>query len=582
MTSVRHPLRRQARSEDTADCKVNRDSVSESLIGQPSLDRREGDEHVTKRMASHRFLIIVMFVFIALATRLAPISISEYPFNNDGITECRVAQDIMDSGSLSYPDGAYYVESHITLTPVYDVMLASVSSMLGTSPFWIAQAVVAAFAVVIVLGTYTVVLGITSSHLSAMTSGFVVSFLGSFVYLTGSTWKVSLGVVLLVLIIYAYIRRSEFRMFLLVLIILLLVPIVHHLVAAVAYLALWYLTALSVVFALRARSVKPRHVRDLAGISTCTAVSYLYYYVNSLDRLSYFDSLSDIVLAGSVLGSILFMGYWYLNKESRFRISFAPFLALAVVVLVVVDYLSPVFRYEQSTPSYVLILAVAMATLVGIGWFGIELMVESRSLYRAIPIGLLIPVLLFFSLAIFTESGLRSHWLTYRTYDFIDIPLAIGAGAAVKLMASKTRRKSALILVLTAALVASFPFGYATNTLTGVRHDTQQYEVDAMSWVYSNYGVEAPLQSDERLSYNAQAIFDFVKDPYLPLLLSNGEDLGSGSVNLFLDEWCTIGVNNYPWGRALLDRDSVQLAVSQSNVIFVGGPVDNRVTVFES
>lgn len=567
----------------TSKCSSGRGVVSGTPSALPNSVGNEAVGHSARTASSRRYLIVAMFVIVALVTRLTPLAISPYPFNNDGITECRVAQDIMESGMLSYPDGAYYVDSHTTITPAYDVLLASVSLMLGTSPFWVAQFLIAVFSVVTIVGIYTVVLRTTSNVSAAMASGFMLSFFGSFVYLTGSTWKESLGVTLLMLMVYAYIRRSDFRMFLLGIAVLLTLPVVHHLVAAVVYLALWYLTALSILFALRVvGSLKRRHLRDLAGMSVCTAVSYSYYHVNSLDRLAYFDGLTEVVIAGGVLAVVLLMGYWYLNKKSRFRFSFAPLPAMLVVVLFLIDYSNPIFGYEQATPPYVLILAVIMAILVGVGWYGMEIMVESRSLYRAIPLGLLFPVLLVFSLAIFVESGLTSHWLTYRTFDFVDISLAIGLGAGIASMASKPKRRAVLTVVLIIVLTASYPFGYATNMLTGVRHDTQSYEVDAITWVYGSYDANAPLQSDERLSYNALALYDFVKDPYLPRLLSRGEDLGSGSVNMLLDEWFTIGVNDYPEGRVLLDREAVLEIISQSDVLYVGGPIDNHVTVFES
>lgn len=529
-----------------------------------------------------RYAIILALSLLALSTRLIPLAISPFPFNNDGITESRIAEDIISSRGLSYPDGAFYVDTHSLLTVAFDLILAYAALTLGTSPFWVAQSLAAIFSALSIVGAYAIVLRITSNCPAAILSSYVLALFGSFVYLSGSAWKESLGVALIILAVFLYMRRDDMRMFILNVAVLLVLPITHHLVTAIVYLAVWYLTLLSLVFALKKKSLRLRHVRDLVAISVVTTVAFGYYFSNSLDRLTHVDSYSEILPIGVVLVIALAGTYVVLTRKSRFRTSFAPIPATLVVCLFTIDFFNPIFGYTQGTPIYAFLLAGVMAVIVGVGWYGMENLVESCSRYRSIPLGLLLPALLFLFIAVFLESGITSHWLFYRTYDFSVIPLAIGVGAAYATIRLKSRRRTIVALVLLVALIASFPYGYATDVLTGVRHDTQSYEIDAISWAFDACGDRIDFQSDERLSYNAQALFDFPKDPLLPVMLSEKQELEPGCMHLFLEEWYTIGVNAYPHGRVYLDRTYVLDVMDECNVIYVGGPVDNQATVFES
>lgn len=578
--AVQTSTERRSRLSNLASSRI--ESPARAYSQESPQLRTEWMEAIPGNRAKTRYAVLLALVFIAICTRLAPLAISPYPFNNDGITECRIASDIISSRSLSYPPDAYYADSHSVLTPAYDVLLAFVSVTVGTSPFWVAQLTISIFSVLTIVGVYSVVLKFSSDMTAALSSSLVLCLFGSFVFLTGSAWKESLGVAMLVLTIVVYIRRSDVGMHALCVVILLVLPIVHHLVVAVTYLALWYLTILSLVFAYRQRSFRTRHLRDSAALLVATAFSYLYYLVNDLGRLDYINEFFEIMTAIGIFTVMFVIAYWFLNKKSRFRCSFAPVPAAIVMCVFLIDYVNPIFGYEQATPVFVIVLAFSMSVIVGIGWYGIEHLAEIRSAYRSIPLGFLFPALIILSLAVFTESGQISHWMTYRTYDFVDISLAIGVGAAFASTISKPHLRKAIAVTVLVVLVLSFPFGYATNALTGVRHDTQPYEVDAMAWMHEVYGDRATLQSDERLSYNAQALYDIPKDPYLPRMLSSLDAPAIGTVNLFLYEWCTIGVSDYPEGRAFVDDEFISDILSQSDVLYVGGPFDNRITVFAS
>lgn len=535
-----------------------------------------GMEHLKR----YRFVLLGVVILVTISTRLLPIAISPFPFNNDGITESRIAADILESRHLDYPEDAYYYGSHSTVTPAYNLLVAFSSSLLGSSTFWVAQYVVGMIALTTIVGAYLIALKITSSPPAAFVSSFVLALFGTFVFLTGSSWKESLGVAVLVLLVYSYMRRDQPRMMALMAITLAVLPLVHHFVAVLVYLSLWFLTIWSIAFAANRKVIRSRHVKDLGIIAVATLASYSYYSANSFDRLSLFSEPSEMLFGVVVFFLMTVTAYWYLHKKSRMSVSFAPIPASAVLILFSLDYFDPMLGYEQGSPVIVFVLVVSMAILVGLGWLGMEMLVESGNRYRAVPFAVLLPLAIVIAYALVIKSGYWSHWMIYRTYDFSDISLALGAGVVAKSLLSKPWRKQWLLVLLLCALVFSFPFSYWTGALTGVRHDTQYYEYDAISWTHVSYEGEYSIRSDERLSYNAQALYDVGKDPYLPTIIYEYKNPEPGKMNLFLEEWCIIGVDAYPEGHPVLDLAFVERLISESDVFYVGGPVENNIVGF--
>ncbi len=280
--------------------------------------------------------------------------------------------------------------------------------------------------------------------------------------------------------------------------------------------------------------------------------------------------------------ALLFIAALTLNGKERWPgLSFAPAVGAVVVFAAFMDYFNPMFPYSQGFTSSVLLIGLIYGIIVMFGWFGLERVAFSNSRYRAVPLGLLLPVLTLFLFALTSGFDLDGHKIFYRTFDYADIALALGVGIAVGYFA-KTRYKQVVVCVLIIALLCSFPFGYATETLLGDRHDSQEYEVDALGWVYDSAGSSTHVRSDERLAYNARALYDFEKDPYLPSRLVSGELSALGIMNMLLEEWTVVGVNDYPRGHPVLDPVYVNSVLENSNVLYVGGPESNNIVIFQT
>jgi hypothetical protein len=496
------------------------------------------------------------------------------------MTECRIASDIVASRHLDFPDGTSYSGSHSLVTPAFDVLIAFLATFFGVSTFAVGQLLVAGLSILTVAGGYLVALRICGRVDSALVAALFLSLFGTFVFLTGSVWKESLGVAFLMLFVFAFINRSQKRMLGVEVAILATLPLVHHLISMIALSALVFLTFWSVSLAVLRKDIKRRHVVDSIVAIASIAYTYSYYSARSLDRLSYVNSVTDALELVAVFLLLCVLVFLVLSRTKHVKWTFAPIPGALFMLLFIWDYYDPFFPYAPGIPHYVLLLGVSAAFLISVAWYGFEKIMESRSRYRAVPLCLLMPTLAVIAFSMLSGVDLASHKTLYRTMDFADISLAFGVAVAFSALAPRIQLRKALAIVLVAALVLSFPFSYATNVLTGIRHDTQEYEVDAMGWIHS-YGNESyVIESDERLSYVARALYDYEKIAVLPELIEKQILPGPPAYNLLEEEWMTQGVNDYPQGHPVLNSTYVSQLLGASDVLYVGGPSGDHAIVF--
>lgn len=527
-------------------------------------------------------LVLLLLTLVAFSTRILPLAISNLPFNNDGMTEARIASDILIAGSLDLPEGSYYLDTHSILTPAYNCLLAFVSASLGTSPFTIAQYVVACVAVTTICGIYLIAFLMTKSHKGALMAAMVLSLSGTFLFLTGSAWKASLGVSLLVLLAYAHMGRSDRRMLVLEIVLLFCLVLVHHLVAILAYLVIAYATGVSVTNSVLGKRLSSANKTDIILISVISACAFVYYSVSSLDRFTSLISGDGLPVMVLVFLAILVVSIILVRQKRHLKVTFAPIPALAVMTLFVWEYYSPIFPYSGGYPAYVLLLGAITSIMLGIAWYGIETALMSKSVYRSLPMVWLLPVVTILLYAVTGGATLASHQIIYRSFDFAYISLAMGTSFAIAAAASRPLREIVSVILVLSILLISFPFGYMTDALEGIRHDSQEYEVDALTWVYVCEGVDAVIQSDERISYNGRALYDFIKRPHVPDYLMEQRFPSSLTLNLYLEEWAISGLNHYPSGYIVMDQDVVTWALSASSVLYVGGPAEDNIIIFRS
>jgi hypothetical protein len=526
---------------------------------------------------------LVVILVAAFTTRLLPLSISQYPFNNDSLMECVLASSILDSRYLGVSTGALWYSTHGGATPAMNVVLAFISSVLGTTPLQCAQVLVSVLSVLTVGCVFLLGRQVSGGLRGGIASSFAAILMGTFAFVTGSAWKEMMGIALLVLLLVAYLHRDHMKFRVLMFALLMLMPLVHHLVALVALLLVAYLLCWSWVFAFANGLPKRRHLEDLAitGASIVWAVSY--YSVISFDRISLVSSPLKLVIFGASFILVSVVAIMVLTMRTHSKRTYAPFVGGGLIVLVSLDYFGFFFPYTPSAPYAYFFLVASTGFLLALAWYGTEVIVERRPLFRAVQIALIVSPLSILGYGVASGFSPVSFQIVYRTFDFVDIFIFLGIGTAFVWLYEHRRKSYTAIGYLTVAfLLVSFPFAYASESLLGVRHDTQAYEVDSLRWL-SEHSNSPVVQSDERLGHIAESTVGIEKHSGLPgALIRNITVLTipAGDICLVEDSWSTEGVNNFPYGEVVLPASNYTWALEAGNVLYIGGPPTDRVIMY--
>jgi len=518
----------------------------------------------------------------AFFTRIFPLSMSPYPFNNDSLTECGLAMKILGSGHLSFSVDVPWYGTHSGATPILNILLAYASSVLGIDPLLCAQSLGAVIAVFTVGCIFLLGRLVSGSLRGGIVAAFAAVLMGTFVFTTGSVWKEMLGISLLVFALLAYMRRDRTEFRILAFTILMLMPLVHHLVAAVTVLIFGYLLIWSWCFALTHKLPKRRYVEDLVLIAMPVAWAGLYYLVISFDRLSMVTSPFSVSLMVAAFVLVSIIAYLILSIQSHSRRTFAPIVGVGVFVLVTLDYLGFLFPYSPSAPHVYLLLGAAFAFIFGLAWYGSEVILEKRPVHRSIQVALLVSPLSIMGIGMLNGFSLSSHQVLFRTFDLIDIFIFLGVGVAIVWLYGQHRKAYSILgLLMIISLLVSFPFAYKSQDLLGVRHDTQIYELDTIEWIVT-HGNSPLVSTDERLAYMVQSMYDLPRTTFLPMALEKNWSLSPEFYYLMEDSWASKGVNSYPKGKIVLPIGDLTLRLEASNVLYIGGPIGDRAIVFLS
>jgi len=516
----------------------------------------------------------------AFFTRIFPLSMSPYPFNNDSLTECGLAMKIIGSGHLRFSVDVPWYGTHSGATPILNILLAYVSSVLGIDPLLCAQTLGSVVAVLTVGCIFLLGKLVSGSLRGGIVAAFAAVLMGTFVFTTGSVWKEMLGISLLVFALLAYMRRDRIEFRILALTILMLMPLVHHLVAAVTILIFGYLLIWSWCFALGHKLPKRRYVEDFVLIAMPVPWAALYYMVISFDRISMLTSPVRVSLMVAAFVLISIIAYLILSIQSHFRWTFAPIVGVGVFVLVTLDYSGFLFPYSPSAPHVYLLLGAVFAFIFGLAWYGSEVILEKKPVHRAIQVALLVSPLSIMGIGMLNGFSLSSHQVLFRSFDLIDIFIFLGVGVAIVWLYGQHRKAYSILgLLMIISLLVSFPFAYKSQDLLGVRHDTQIYELDTIEWVVTHDN--SPLLcTDERLAYMAQSTFDIPRTTFLPMALERNWSLSPEFYYLVEDSWASKGVNSYPNGKIVLPISNFTLRLEAMNVLYIGGPIGDRAIVF--
>ena len=518
-------------------------------------------------------------VIAAFLTRLWPLAFSSYPFNNDGLTECGLAAQILGSGHLSVFANGQLMTTHSTAIPAMNVVIAYASSALGINPYEFGQVLTAVVAMVTISGIFLLGRSFSGNVRGGIASALAGLLMGTFVFTTGSVWKEAFGFAFISLLLIAFVRRNEPRFRMLCLTILILLPLVHHLVAVIALLMVAYPVGWGWIFALLNRSARHRHFDDILMVVLPTIWLFVYYSGVSLGRFEDVLSTKTLPLIFVVFAALTAIQIAVFSIKNHSRFTFAPIPGIVVVVLLVLDYYGFLFPYEPAAPLVYFLFVAAFGALVSIAWYGTEFAFEVRQRYRAVQFGLLLAPATVIGFSVVAGITLASQRVIYRSFDFADIFIFTGIGLAIS--SAFTLRKRAypvLAAIVIVFVVISFPFGYYSDQTLGVRHDTQSYEVDALMW-FSSSQPNPHLVSDERMAYVSVAVADIPANSRLVDVLAGNVTLAPRSFVAFDGSYLTSGVSDYPRGYPIIPFSNSTRLIDASDVQYIGGPRNDPFTM---
>ncbi len=523
-------------------------------------------------------VLLLIIVILAITTRSLPLSFSQYPYNNDSLIETGMAAEILETGHLRFSHDSPWFGTHSTATPALNILLSFASSAIGVSPLGFAQFLTAALAVVTLCIIFLLAWTIIGDPKGALVAVLAAAFFGTFLFTTGSSWKAALGIAMLSFLFFSYIKRADPRYRILVIVILMIMPTVHHQVAAVAYLAVAYLCVWSWVFAAANSSMSRRNYLDTLTVVPPIVIALAYYMVTLGDRFEIISSPVSIALFGSSFIFLALISSFVLLLRSHVKWSFAPAVAVGIVIGLLLS--TSIFSYTSSASEVYVVLIIATGVVVGFAWHGAETIIERRPLYRAVLLAMLMAPLTVILFGMGLGSGALSNQIFYRSFDYADFFIFVGLGASASVFSSrKTIIESSVVPAIVVALLVTLPFGYYTADLLGVRHDTAAYEVDAVRWLGAH--ADSPVVvSDERIGRIAYSTIWVEKHAYLPHDLVTGEPLQRSMFYILEGSWTTVGVNDYPYGRAVIPQSVIDSVFASSNLLYIGGPRSDMLSMY--
>ncbi len=512
----------------------------------------------------------------AFSSRILPLAVSPYPFNNDSLTEVSITREILENGHINYSDDLRWNTTHSLVTPALDVMLAFFASTIGSTPEDCGQLLGALMAVSTIGFLFLLGRLFSGRYEGAVAAALAGILFGTFVFTTGSIWKMTLGMNLLLFVVLAFVSRERKGFQALTFIILMIIPLAHHLATAIAFIMFGFLVIWSWYYAMAHRSMNVRHLADFLVIGVPAVFVAGYYTVTSFSRFAEFSTpktVAVLVFGFLVLSAAMI---FVLSDRKHVKWSFGPLIGAGVASIAVLDYYGYLFQYTPSASDLYLLLIGAFAIIAGLAWYGTEIMIEKPSAYRAVQVALFMSPMTILGLGVLAES----HQIIYRSFDLLDVFLFLGCAAAlVELGRRRKRLYVALSTVFVVLLLVSFPFGYLSGPLLGVRHDTQPFEVDAFGWL-ENRDEDIVIMTDERLSYIARSLYGYEAGSDVTYYLTTPPPFTEYKWYFVLeDSWTTDGLNDYPEGTFIVPSRTYSLILAASNVMYVGGPADDRVQV---
>ena len=393
--------------------------------------------------------IAILLFLIAFCARLVPLQISHLPYNLDGFPLARISEIMISTGGIPNPAMYDGLLSYNMKMPVFSLVLSTFSLVLGVQPLDLLPYFCALMGSLAVIFIYVMTLDLTKNDVAAFSAGLFAALTGLFVYVTTAAMKQLLAIVLLCFIFYLYTKRKDWRCRAALVLTLILLPFTHHLTTLIALLAISF-AMVGTTFRRsehHTRTVKELTLDLITGPGILLA-ALLYYRAVNLEFVSEVWNMNDVVLLASVFMIMAVVARllsitvqtkpWFIfGKEEDKGVRLSHIFDEKVLVLVIgigVLYLNSrlnIFIGGQMTSDLLLKLMFPYLVLAVVGVMGFNVLRYSRFPKRYILVGMFLAPFCVMIYSMLRGLDVFGFMMVYRSYNFIDIPLAIVTGVGM-------------------------------------------------------------------------------------------------------------------------------------------------------
>jgi len=528
-------------------------------------------------------LAIVLILIGGAALRIHSLAYTPYPYILDGLGEAQYAEHIADTGSLSPEQGTAYSETHSVNTPAYDALIASFSLIQGEQPLFLLQKLIAPFSILMLIGAYTLARRLSGSYRVSILTMMAMSAYGPFLMITQATWKECIGISLMPLIFLTFMMRDDKRMRAISILLILLIPFIHHFIAMLTILTIAFASTTSFLMARKEKRLRTGNVLDAMVAIVAIDEMAMYYSLVRFDRLEFMTPQSGLYLFIG-LAALMALGVHYIADKGLSEGGRKAMIIAAsggLVALLAVNLIAPLGTIESSAIWAISLPMLACIALVLIGIWGISLWASTASQHKAIFFAILASPFIFVMYGLMRGGDVVSLDMITRTVDLLDIGVMIGLATFLVYFLRNRSRFQTLVAVsaVCALLLVTIPVAMDSENYAATRNDIYSYEIDGINWTAS-LTQKGDIQTDVLFTYTSY-LFNKIDDPTLVRRIAGDFDFSSGKWMIASEKWITDGVKDLPYGWVRIDPAVFHSKIDGCNSLYIGGPTGSQIIVFK-
>ncbi|MFH0816499.1 MAG: hypothetical protein V1934_06770 [Methanobacteriota archaeon] len=550
-------------------------------------------------------LLLVAIVAAGLAARLVPFASSPYPYNVDGYPLVKGAERVAEFGYWEPGENASFLEGYNSKMPVFSYVLAEFSLVSGIPPMESIQLVTALLGSVCILLGYALAKRLTGSDLAGLGCAAFLSLQGFFVYATVAAWKEGLGIVLMLLAFLLFEGRADPRKRLMLVLVMLLLPMTHHLTTLVVYTFVFTAACAEAVSRWREDRLGWEWTgREATTVAAPAAFAYLYYISVDMEFFSEANNLNDVALLASAvsLGVVVAIVLalpamskpWFFFDSKPGKPSVALLFDEKSLALLIgygalwANSRMQLFPGTHFTSRELLIGIAPLIPVYLLAIAGFNLIRYSRNNSKITLSAMAITPLFLMVFALSKSYDPASFFIAYRLLDYIDPFVAVCAGIGLAFLVAKSLKRFGKVSrrgwgaaiafgsVFVILVASTTPLAYDWERVFDISSETKPQQYGAIEWA-QEAGV-ARISTDQWNADIADPYFEIRSDQLLPYHLRDGKGYGDAPL-LLEDEWKARGAQTYLSGRVSILGTNFDRIVEDRNLVYSAGLEGQRVLI---